>query len=67
MCGWGKVYKVAKYGYCPICGERVDIYEDKNINRKLGQCINNKDHLYTYDHTKDTGDPYIFFHIYDKR
>ncbi|MDP7979916.1 hypothetical protein [Bacillus multifaciens] len=63
----GKVYKVSKYGSCPICKGRVNIYYDKNIDRTLGQCINNKDHLYTYDHTTDIGVPYVYFHIYDKR
>ncbi|WP_256703485.1 hypothetical protein [Bacillus thuringiensis] len=62
-----KVYKVSKYGSCPICKGRVNIYHDKKIDRKLGQCVNNKDHLYTYDHTTNIGVPYVYFQIYDKR
>ncbi len=27
----------------------------KKLDRKLGQCVNNKDHLYTYDHTTNMG------------
>ena len=62
-----KVYKVSKYGFCPICEGKVNIYYDKKLDRKLGQCVNNKDHLYTYDHTTNMGVPYVYFHIYDKR
>lgn len=54
----GKVYKVSKFGICPICRGRVFIYQDEKFKRKLGKCENNKDHLYTYDHTIDAGVPY---------
>ncbi|MFP3649115.1 hypothetical protein, partial [Paraburkholderia sp. SIMBA_054] len=31
-----KVYKVSKYGSCPICEGKVNIYYDKKLDRKLG-------------------------------
>lgn len=55
----GEVYKVKKYGICPICDGRVYIYNDEKFKRKLGKCVNNNDHLYTYDHTIDAGVPYM--------
>lgn len=61
----GKVYKVRKFGFCPICNGRVFIYYDERFKKKLGKCENSDDHLYTYDHTINAGVPYItidFFH-----
>jgi len=61
----GKVYRVRKYGICPVCQGRVNIYYDQKNDRKLGQCVNNKDHLYTYDHTINKGFP-LNAHIYNR-
>lgn len=63
----GEVYKVKKYGICPICDGRVYIYNDEKFKRKLGKCINNSDHLYTYDHTIDAGVPYMVFDFHHTR
>ncbi|MEK3906726.1 hypothetical protein [Oceanobacillus sp. FSL W7-1309] len=60
----GKVYKIKKFGICPICEGRVFIYYDEKFKRKLGKCENNKDHLYTYDHTLDAGAPFIIFDLH---
>ncbi|MFE6074840.1 hypothetical protein ACFVQB_10220 [Paenibacillus sp. NPDC057886] len=56
----GEVYKVKTYGICPVCQGRVYIYNDDRFKRKLGKCVNNNDHLYTYDHTNDLGVPYVY-------
>ncbi|GEM_PF-3869270 len=60
----GNVYKIGKFGICPICEGRVFIYNDEKFKRKLGKCENNKDHLYTYDHTIDAGVPFVIFDIH---
>lgn len=63
----GDVYKIRKYGICPICGGRVYIYTDEKFKRKLGKCENNSDHLYTYDHTIDAGFPYMTIDFYHSK
>lgn len=63
----GEVYKVKKYGVCPICNGRVYIYYDERFKRKLGKCVNNNDHLYTYDHTIDAGVPYEVINFYHSK
>ncbi|MED4647988.1 hypothetical protein P9293_11220 [Bacillus inaquosorum] len=60
----GDIYKIKKYGTCPICNGKVYIHYDNNFKRTLGKCENSKDHLYTYDHTIDAGVPYVVFDIY---
>jgi hypothetical protein len=53
----GDVYTIRKYGVCPICGGRVNIYNDERFKKKLGRCVNNRDHIYSYDHTINKGFP----------
>jgi RNA polymerase subunit RPABC4/transcription elongation factor Spt4 len=53
-----RVYKIRKYGICPVCGGKVNIYTDEKLKKKLGKCVNNSDHLYTYDHTIEEGVPF---------
>ncbi|AWK48156.1 hypothetical protein V9W62_19360 [Bacillus velezensis] len=60
----GDIYKIKKYGICPVCNGKVLIYYDNKFKRSLGKCENNNDHLYTYDHTIDAGVPYVVFDIY---
>lgn len=62
----GLVYKISKFGICPICNGHVHIYKDDKLKKTLGKCQNNSDHLYTYDPTIDKGEPYIIFDIYPK-
>lgn len=56
----GEVYKISRFGICPICGGRVNIYKDEKLKRKLGKCVNNEEHLYTYDPTINRGEAVIF-------
>ncbi len=54
----GEVCTVRKYGTCKICGGRVYIhnYPDSKTKRQFGKCVNNSDHLYTFDPTIDRGE-----------
>lgn len=54
----GDVCTVRKYGTCKICGGRVyiDKYPDSKTKRQYGKCVNNPDHLYTFDPTVDRGE-----------
>ncbi|MGE8035867.1 hypothetical protein [Lysinibacillus sp. OF-1] len=62
------VYRVRKYGICPVCQGRVNIHYDKQINRALGKCVNNpEDHLFTYDHTIDAGFPFTYIKFYENK
>lgn len=63
----GEVYKVKKYGICPICQGRVYIYNDERFKKRLGKCVNNDDHLYTYDHTIDMGVPFVYFDVHHSK
>lgn len=52
------VCTVRKYGNCKICGGRVyiDKYPDSKTKRRFGRCVNNSDHLYTFDPTVNRGE-----------
>ncbi|MCY8379583.1 hypothetical protein [Bacillus haynesii] len=53
----GEIYKVKKYGICPICKGKVYISNDDKFKKHFGICDNNRDHIYTYDHTIEAGVP----------
>ena len=62
----GEVYHVKKYGFCPICNGKVYISYDEKFKRNLGKCENSNDHVYTYDHTINSGVPYVIYDFYQK-
>lgn len=63
----GDVYSIKKYGFCPICGGRVNIKHDERFKRNLGKCENNSDHLYSYDHTINKGFPLEVVEFYSHK
>ncbi|WP_342561422.1 hypothetical protein NST84_17325 [Paenibacillus sp. FSL R7-0345] len=63
----GDVYSIKKYGYCPICGGRVNLIKDERFKRTVGKCENNSDHLYSYDHTINKGFPFEVVEFYSHK
>lgn len=49
------IVKYCKMGICPICQGRVNIKVDKKLNKNIGICVNNSDHIFSYDYTINKG------------